>query len=62
MSDPTAAAAKLTDADIDSELSLAVLGYDPRDKYPEWSNGSMRFAYRSGFEDGYRAALEELAR
>lgn len=60
MSDPVEVAAQLSDDAIDSELSLAVLGYDPSDKYPVWSNSSMRFAYRAGFEDGYREALREL--
>lgn len=38
--------------EIDAELSLAIMGYDPRDQYPEWSNAAMREAYRAGWEDG----------
>lgn len=38
--------------EIDGELELAIMGYDRNDKYPEWSNASMREAYRAGWEDG----------
>lgn len=31
-----------SDDEVDAELELAVMGYDRRDKYPEWSNASMR--------------------
>ncbi len=41
--------------EIDAELELAIMGYDRRDKYPEWSNASMREAYRAGWEDGRNA-------
>ncbi|QBI98702.1 hypothetical protein SEA_BOBBY_69 [Mycobacterium phage Bobby] len=44
--------------EIDAELELAIMGYDRRDTYPEWSNAAMREAYRAGFEDGVRAAQE----
>ncbi|MDP7733664.1 hypothetical protein [Mycobacterium paragordonae] len=40
--------------EIDAELSLAIMGYDPKDKYPEWGNDAMREAYRAGWEDGCR--------
>lgn len=42
---------ELTDAQVDAELSTAIPLYDPSDRYPEWSNGSMRDAYRAGRED-----------
>lgn len=42
--------------EIDIELSLAVMGYDPSDKFTEWGNDSMREAYRAGWEDGCRYA------
>ena len=41
--------------EIDAELELAIMGYDRRDKYPEWSNSAMREAYRAGYEDGVLA-------
>lgn len=44
-----------TREEIDAELSMAIMGYDPRDKYPEWGNSAMREAYRAGWEDGRRA-------
>lgn len=40
--------------EIDAELSLAITGYDPNDKYPEWGNSSMREAYLAGWEEGRR--------
>lgn len=45
----------LDDDTIDAELELAIMGYDRRDKYPEWSNAAMREAYRAGWEDGRNA-------
>lgn len=41
-----------SDDEIDDELMLAIYGYDPNEKYPEWSNDSMRKAYLAGWEDG----------
>ncbi|AGM28151.1 hypothetical protein MABM_17470 [Mycobacteroides abscessus] len=49
MSDP---AKPPSDKEIDDELMLAIYGYDPNDKYPEWDNESMRKAYLAGWEDG----------
>lgn len=40
--------------EIDTELELAIMGYDRNEKYPEWSNAAMREAYRAGWEDGMR--------
>jgi hypothetical protein len=61
MNDPAAVEAeKLDDAAVDSELSMAILHYDPNDKYPEWPNSSMREAYRAGFEDGARELLKPI--
>lgn len=45
--------AKPTADEIDAELSLAIMGYDPKDRYPEWPNSAMREAYRAGWEDGH---------
>lgn len=59
MSDPAAEARSLSDGDINVELSAAILGFDPSEKYPEWSNSSMREAYRAGYEDGLRQAIAE---
>lgn len=42
----------MQDDEIDAELELAIMGYDRRDTYPEWSNSAMREAYRAGYEDG----------
>lgn len=59
MSDPAAEARSLSNGDINEELSAAILGFDPSEKYPEWSNSSMREAYRAGYEDGLRQAIAE---
>lgn len=62
VSNPPAAPSR---EEIDSELSLAIMGYDPKDKWPEWSNSAMREAYRAGWEDGasgLTAPLRELHR
>ncbi|AJA43368.1 hypothetical protein VC60_gp67 [Mycobacterium phage Sbash] len=48
--------------EIDAELELAIMGYDRRDTYPEWSNASMREAYRAGWADGRDAAAREMAK
>lgn len=48
-----------SDDEVNTELELAVMGYDRRDKYPEWSNASMRVAYRAGWDDG-RDALTSI--
>ena len=46
--------------EIDSELSLAIMGYDRTEKYPEWGNDAMREAYRAGFEDGRDAVARPI--
>lgn len=48
-----------SDDEIDAELELAIMGYDRRDKYPEWSNAAMRLAYRAGWEDANYARNAE---
>ena len=40
------------DDEIDRELMLEIACYDPTENYPEWSNASMRDAYRAGWEAG----------
>lgn len=40
------------DDEVDDALKLAVVGYDPDGRYPEYGNTSMREAYRAGWEDG----------
>lgn len=48
----------ISDADVDSALSLSIMFYDPNDKWPEWSNAMMRTAYRAGWDDGYSAGVD----
>lgn len=47
-----------SDDEIDTELALTIVGYDRSEQYPEWSNASMRVAYRAGWEDGALAERE----
>jgi hypothetical protein len=42
---------ELSDDEVDAALALAIAGFDPRDRYPEWGNASLREAYRAGWED-----------
>lgn len=51
---------ELSDEQVDAELSTAIYGYDPRDKYPEWSHAQMRDAYRAGREDALAEHRELL--
>ncbi|QRZ10190.1 hypothetical protein [Mycolicibacterium austroafricanum] len=51
---------ELSDEQVDAELSAAIFCYDPRDKYPEWSNAQMRDAYRAGREDGLAERRDSL--
>ncbi|MCV7434850.1 hypothetical protein [Mycolicibacterium bacteremicum] len=46
--------------EVDAELELAIMGYDRRDKYPEWGNAAMREAYRAGMEDGRHAVKSPI--
>ncbi len=51
-------APKLTDEEIDA--SLALDGFDPREKYPEYNHDQMRTAYQSGYDDALAEALARL--
>lgn len=42
---------ELSDDDVDAALALAIIGFDPNDRYPEWGNTSLREAYRAGWDD-----------
>jgi len=52
---------ELSDEQVDAELSAAIFCYDPRDKYPEWSNAKMRDAYRAGRDDALAERREFVA-
>lgn len=41
----------LSDEEVDNALALAIVGFDPHARYPEWGNSSLREAYRAGWED-----------
>lgn len=48
-----------TDEQVDRDLALE--GFDAREEWPEYGHGSLRQAWRGGYESGYAQARSDLA-